>query len=266
MPIGSRRTVRSSRRAKREKRRRIALILCAVLVVFGVGAGLWYLLTLPVFTIQHIEVRGTEALAPQDIQQFAENELLGRYAFLIPKRSVFFYPRQALLTGLSDTFSRLEKAEVRLLSAGTLAVFVTERRAAAKLCAAECFLIDESGFVFAPDPGRSDVLRFRTKTAVSVGGHFLTPERLIPLLAFLKGLPGLGFSLSEVRIEGDEGDILLRGGAHLHFRLEPDYGKLLKRLETLVSERELFSKGVDSIERLEYIDLRYGNKVYFKPR
>ncbi|MDO8564414.1 MAG: hypothetical protein Q7R88_00265, partial [bacterium] len=160
-------------------------------------------------------------------------------------------------------------SEFRMLSSSVLTVFVTERLAVARLCNTACFLMDETGLLFAEAEGTStaQLLRIRVPGGdIAPGFQFLDGERLIALLGFAGTLRTIGFGVSELSVNGEELVVRLQSGARILLHLEKQYGTIERHLQALVAEKDLFAKGAGSIETLEYIDLRYGNKIYFKPK
>ena len=53
---------------------------------------------------------------------------------------------------------------------------------------------------------------------------------------------------------------IINNGPEIFFNIEEDLGAQFKKLEVLISEK---LKG-DRLKKLEYIDLRFGEKVYYK--
>jgi len=99
---------------------------------------------------------------------------------------------------------------------------------------------------------------------VPLGASVLTPSRLARLRELLHGLERLDLSVEEVQLrESSVGVVLAVGGGRLLFRDESDFRAALGRLEALLSEQNLIPRQGEGL-RVEYIDLRYGNKIYFK--
>jgi hypothetical protein len=55
-----------------------------------------------------------------------------------------------------------------------------------------------------------------------------------------------------------------RGTVHLLVQRNADYADVLTNLKTII-ESEDFKKAIE-LERIEYIDLRFGNKIFYKEK
>ena len=90
-------------------------------------------------------------------------------------------------------------------------------------------------------------------------------EELSKLLLFLKKLEMAGLEPREVLLkEQDELEVVLSFGTRLLLR-SGNYDTALINLETLMEQDNLLSRNKGELS-VSYIDLRYGNKIYFKPR
>ena len=85
------------------------------------------------------------------------------------------------------------------------------------------------------------------------------------MLLFLKKLEMSGLEPKEVLLkEQDELEIVLNLGTRLLLR-DGEYDLALINLKTLMEQDNLLSRNKGELS-VSYIDLRYGNKIYFKPR
>lgn len=278
--VRSPRLIRRRRRALR--RRRIALaILCAAFI-----GGALYLMTRPEFLITEVAVSGESPIPREEAAALVRQELAGAYLFAFPKASVFFYPRRSIEGKLLERFPELASVAISLQNLGAVSVALFPRRAVAKWCAGagagagaeagapRCVLIDATGFAFkdADDkaPARFPRVHDRTGTAPSAdvkGRAVLSGERLAAFLSLLAGLQKLGFATARLDLlSGGELAAYPESGGKILLREDGDFADELARLDALLSEQGLLPRGRDAGLRVEYLDLRYGNKIYFKPK
>ena len=134
-----------------------------------------------------------------------------------------------------------------------------------------CFLFDADGFIFKEADASSEVgypsfFGGEVSSDRPVGDIFLDSSRILNFLSLLSELAGVPVRVAKVHIlEGGEAAVLLSGGARLLFLEGADVGAVVDNLKRLVSDRELVPRDGDTLS-VEYIDLRFGNKVYVKPR
>lgn len=254
------------RLSERRRKRRLILggvILVVLLVLFGVAL---YVMRLPAFTIQVIEVRGMEAVSEANIRSYVESQLDDDRFHLVPKRMIFTYPEAEIQAGLRSEFPRLDTVAIRrpFFFSTAVRIEVTERTPYALWCADVCYFLDATGFVYAPAEVPEGYIIVRGGiTEPNPIGSSLTPTHIPQMRDLLGLLPLEGFVPRVFTLSSDtEFEIELEDGLRLRgsFDLSNDamVGNLLAALdaETLKERRT----------EIDYIDLRFGNRVYYKFR
>ena len=262
--------LRSPKQARkaRQKTTRLAflyLFLCALMV-----GGIMYLFSRPLFRIQSIEVSGSRRISENSIKSLVEQSLSGTYLGFLPKAHTLLYPKTHIKESLLKEFPVLSGVSITLQNLAALRVAVREREPKALWCtdARRCFLVDETGFAFAvPEEGtEGGFYRLqRLATSSPLGTVVINSIELEHLLSFFNNLEDMQFT-PETAFPSDNGDVevVLQGGMRLFVRKE-EYARALLNLKTLIGEHDLLPKRNDSL-MVDYIDLRLGNKIYFKPK
>lgn len=265
----ARRTLRSSRFARKERRRKAIKLFLLLLAALGVTGGLAYALSRPAFRIRNVELIGATRVPEALAHAILSEKLSGAYFGIIPKAHILFYPGTAISRSLLQRFPSFSQVSISLKNLAALQVAVREREPEALWCIAEhiCFFMDDSGFVFEEAGAESERTYYRLEEAATtspIGKTAIEPARLAKLFAFLKELERLSFEPRRVVFEGArEMEVVLGGGARLLLK-ENDYARALGNLRVLLKD-EAFPQGKGGLS-VSYIDLRYGNKIYFKPR
>jgi len=131
-----------------------------------------------------------------------------------------------------------------------------------------CFLVDEEGFVFAPAETGSEKLHFRLEkeaTSSPLGTEIFSADRLAASITFLKELQMLGFNPERLVFQHERDvEVPLSDNARLLLK-EGDYARALSNLQALLLQGNVLP-GTVKATNVEYIDLRFGNKIYFKPK
>jgi hypothetical protein len=93
---------------------------------------------------------------------------------------------------------------------------------------------------------------------------FLTPETFANLNSFIDALRDqhIFTPVSFTRTAENEGEVMTLEGASLLINLDADFGTTLANLISALSGSSLKDPAVRA--DLEYIDLRFGNKLYYK--
>jgi hypothetical protein len=217
-----------------------------------------------------VSIEGAHTVSEEALRAIVHEKLAGRVALLFPKRSVFFYPEASIEAALLSAFPELQSAELSLTDPTSLTVRVSERLPAALLCSREsevvtpCYFLDRHGYAFAesPDFSGSAYVRFYDGTPPSIGSQVLAPELFEQVLAFTHSLKELSLTPSELRLspEGNY-DVVLEGGAYIKISSDVGFLEARDNLASILSSDAFAGR---DIEELEYIDLRFGNKVYYK--
>lgn len=268
-----RRILNSPRLRYKQRRKRAQKALLFFLLFFFLAGGGAYTLFLPLFSVNSISIAGDSALPKQAVSEFLKKELSGKYFGFIPKSNIILYPKRGLESALLSEFPLLATAKIsRHLAA--LAVSLNDRKPAAIWCRAdECFFMDESGFLFSSVPEDLGRLFYRfeseeaTSSSFGIGDRALNEKRLGSIIEFLSRLEILNLGPRIVRFKArDELAVILQNGVQLLLEDDGDFAPELGRFDALLSEKDLIPRTNSNGLNIDYIDLRHGNKIYFKPK
>jgi hypothetical protein len=113
--------------------------------------------------------------------------------------------------------------------------------------------------------GPSKFIKFFGKLSEEnpIGRNFLSAIRLAALFKFSENIRSVGFEVAKF-IERSDGamEAALSDGGRLIFVDDTDLDMAVLNLQAIVGDPGL--KASNIFDRLDYIDLRFGNKVYYK--
>lgn len=261
------------------RKRRVLYVKAGVAVVF-VGmlvAAASYVAHLPALQIREVAVQGAEVVDVPALERFVLDELSGKYLFLFPKSNVLLYPKERLKASVMDAFTRLESVTVERDSLHRLTFSVTERAPEALWCGdnrlgtepgTTCYFLDADGYLYTKAPSFTGPVYVRfygpLASGEPMGQPFLTTERFRALMDFMRALEQGGLSPAELAVIDDtEYELYLADGTRVYFSGRQPLDRVLDNLLSVFSSEEL--KDLPPYA-LEYIDLRFGNKVYYKLR
>lgn len=270
--------------AKRERQRiffRIAgVIFCALF--FG-GLAVWGL-NQDAVRIQRVAVRGNSGISSTTLSSMMTESLAGAYAFLVPKDTVLFYPRQIMIANVLSAYPQIKKAEVTTENFDTLVLSVEERTSQFVWCdpsaaidaagEAVCYFADTSGYIFDHAPSFSNPVFFEVKSPLvdalgasrsgaPIGGFVLSEEALKKLLIFKDRLSIAGIETIALHVfPGGDYELRIKNGGKILFNGKQNFDTVLENLNAALHASDL-NKALAGAS-LQYIDLRFGNKVFYK--
>lgn len=267
----------------RARRRRahlsLFLLLLAALTISAVG--IHWLSYQPQLSIEQITIEGTRMVPPELIRSYVESQLDRAGSSFISPRNIFLYSKGAIEKHLAQEFARVRSAKLSRpsLMSRTLVVSIEEHEAFAKWCASadRCYLMDDTGYildtadasstesvstqyVFSGGIGDATGSLASTSVEIPIGRTFVSAH--VPgILSLLQLLGQSGFSPQGANVVSDEDFVVpLSDGFILKASFGANANTLVKNLQLVLSSDDL--KGKE--DQLEYIDLRFGNRVYYK--
>ena len=244
-------------------------------------SALIYIPHIPQLQVETIEVEGVDAKTALEIRAFAVHALAGTLGSVVPRRMFFAIRSTRLAERITHEFPKLKEVQVRKRFPDSLAIQASERELFAILCndkerdtfavrhasaPVKCAYLDADGIAYSAAPvfaGRL-ILKIRTDFEdIGIGREALTPP-LIKKFGFITSALALRMGIAIESIElservPSEFRVAAADGLHLFFRVEDEYENVLR-----VLGRVLEDEIGDRRESVDYIDLRFGNKVFYK--
>jgi cell division septal protein FtsQ len=256
----------SSRNTQRRRSRKTFKIIGSISIVIFVLAGLVYLLRADFLMVRDFEISGAESIEPEEIKNVALSFASGSSFYLIPRSNIIFLDGEKLASAILSEFSRMEKVEIKKkFFIKKVELAIAERKEDYVWCSGEevCFFMTKEGFVFERIPENpADKIIFRgnlegdpTKT------YFDSPEQMKKYIKFIEILEKSGFRVHSVEIESKEKGVANTLMADIIFNpRESDLSVSAQNIILLVDDL----KSKNSSVRFDYIDSRFGNKIFYK--
>lgn len=272
------RIIRSTENQKKHQKK--MRILSAVFLLCIVGLA-WLVVWVPSLTslqIKNIIVHGNKVLKEDEIKQKVKEGFSGNYLRVFPKTNVFLYPKETVEKNLVSTFPRIANVSAELDTERILTISLTEREPFALWCGREilvkeadksCFYLDNQGFVFARTPHFSGNMYFEfygkgiLPENESIGHDFLPFSSYQHIFKIKEHLESFKESPMEIVVADDgSAEFTEKGGYKIRFNLDGDISALLSNMQA-VFRSNLWGTAASS-GGFEYLDFRFGNKVYYK--
>lgn len=272
-------------RRKRHKALRNKVLFFSFLFIFLLTLAS-FALHIKKINIKNIEIVGNKVVENKDIIKIAENELNGNYLWIFPKSNFLIYPKNNIKNKLTTNLTRLNNISISTKDSETLLIETNEYEGKYLWCGInpvaemditnKCYFMDSSGYIFDEAPYFSGEIYFKIfgnsfnaqlNNNNPIGSSFLK-ENFNNLISFKNSLEMMGIqSYSFVLDENGDGNMFISKnltGAKIIFKINSDYPKIIGNLESIINTEPLASTIKNKLNTLNYIDLRFGNKVYYK--
>jgi cell division septal protein FtsQ len=259
-----------------QRKRRARIIKATILLVFVLsifGLTVWFSHS-ALFRIENVQVEGNVAIDAQDIEHLAQKHLAGTFAAVYARSNKVFYPKDEIEQDIRTTFPNIETLHVET-EGKTLAVTISERKPAYIWCKGKpeikstdaCYFIDAAGYIFSKGPQVSGNAYFTFFGLITdenpIGKTFLNE-------AEIKTIDSLKTTLIKndvpvdalIATDSNLRELTLAHGGKILYKADQDQALIASSLELLKKKTTLLNSNAP--KKIEYIDLRFGNKVYYK--
>ncbi len=239
----------------------LVISVCALMVT-----AVWYVTRLSALTISTVTAEGGITIPHAEVERRAAEVLEGTYLKLIPRRFVYAYPEDELLSAMGE-IPRIKDVTLNRIGRTTLTIQYGEYVPDSLWCSArgatDCLFLDETGLAFGPAPdlkGGSFIRYYAPLRAFEVGQTPFGIDDYQITKEFTARLAETGWYVQAIEIDSVR-DVfyLLGGGGELKATLTESPEKILENLNTIRASKEFAHLTPDVFE---YIDLRFGTKVF----
>ena len=285
----NREILRSSERIRRKKVLRVFSFLSLFLaIVFALTS---YVFHMDILYIKQIYVLGNKQVREEEIVKAVKQVLDGSYFGLYPKSNRLIYPAEEIVLlvtrripwvssvslsgGVGSIFVEVKEREPRYLRCDDLLKPALDR---------VCFYLDALGFAFDRAPNFSSHVYLEFYGGVKKGGYVgrsVLPTQILQAVLEVKNRvesivnsgPLVLGKIYGIYIQGNgDYDLLLIGGRRewaVTFNLtdvvkDGEIQRIEKKFRAIVSSPFFIKEFESSNKQLQYIDLRFGKKVFYK--
>ncbi len=271
----NRNVLNSPRLLELKKHRRRAFfnkILMAMFGLLAVFSLLAYLSRLNSLRISQIEVVGNKVADAEAIKSVAEEQMAGNYFWFFPRANFLLYPQNIIKAELGNNFKIIKDINLSIKNK-ILEISITERQAKYIWCGAtvsdsKCNFIDEDGYIFDEAPYFSGEVYFKFYGAQTES--YFYKQNFKQLILFRDNLIKLGLKPFALYVkDGEDAEMFLSNPTSttvpkIIFKIGSDLQNVTENLQAALTTEPLQSKFKNDYASLQYIDLRFGNKVYDK--
>ncbi len=277
------------RKKRKKKLWKFGGFLFVIILLIGLSSYLSHRIEV---RIKGVELSGGVLVTQDDVEDTSLKYLEGSYFWLYPKNNVFWYPHDELEQYLKETFRRIDTISIERNGLQTLVVKIKERKPFALWCdrynspvvassteefldtkkqKEDCYFIDQNSTIFAKAPTFSGDAYFKYYGLISsttesslIGGEFMaSTTEFTDISTFV--LKAKELKIKPLYIEAKENgefSMFIAGGGEIYFDTREPLSIVGQNLEALL-RTPAFASSTGNLP-IEHIDLRYGNKLFYK--
>jgi cell division septal protein FtsQ len=263
-------TLVSPKLLKQKKQKRItffSIFLGSTLLIFLL---FFFIFRLKFLFITEISITGNQIVESVRVKEVVEEILAEHYFLVIPKKNRLVYPKKEIEYTLRKELGRIENLTMNV-NRNLLEITIEERGSYALWCQKEerCFFIDSTGLIFSEAPVFSDGVYQIFSGVVTdsdpVGKNFLDTNLLKDIDMISEFLLQHKLYVEKINVTTPRDvTMVLEGGVNIKIDITKKAVQTVEILKTLFASKD-FKKAAPDISNLEYIDVRFGTKVFFKP-
>ena len=266
--MSSQRYISDTLKRKKEKTKKIKIYIFIFLVCLCLGT-LLYLVRLPAIQISNIKVSGTMFVSRQEVESTTQNILKSNILWVIPKSNIFIFSKQELQEQLTQN-PAIVSAKIRKKLFNTISIEIQEKEKEIIYCTSferlECYYVNTAGLIYVKVQDfiipEQEIIVYSDQAPKKIQDIILEQEVYTNLILFIKNSARYDIKIGEIYLRADGViELKTREQTILKVSIFDDFKKDFTNLIAL------FEQGILTKEQLpiiEYIDIRFGNKVFYK--
>ncbi len=251
-------------RDKENRKKRIKNFLIAIILIV-VGGLIYFFLYSPLFWIERVEVSGLEKVKSENINRFIDDYRFGRDYYVFNRNNFWLFNKNKLKTIIFEHYY-FEEFTIKKKLPNIILITLKEKESAINWLANNlCYHLDLTGLAIEYCEENNGYLTINDlqNQEIKIGESAIENKEL----QYIVGLYSQTKKITErkldlIQIEKTENvlDLITKQGILLRFNSTLAVSEQVARLDTLLNQEEI----KNNLEQMKYIDLRFGEKVYYK--
>jgi hypothetical protein len=257
-----------------------------IILLLGIIWCLYFFIFSSFYNITNIEIYGNQIISSEDLLDITNNFLSHNKLYIFKNRNIFVFNRNALRKKINEVVL-LDNIKIEKILPNTIRVTIKEKNAALKwLTDDQEFLVDDQGQIIkryyktvtpkifqiieTPDINEQQKddnflkIKDSSNQQVSLGDKVLNPENIDFIIKIVPKLNETDYlKVKNILVPNEFPQYLiieLQSGGQIYFNLAELIESQLERLNLIIDKKI----GKNNLNKLDYIDLRLGENVYFK--
>ena len=268
-------TIKFDKNSELRRSRQTKLFFVFLIFIILILGGFVGFLRKKDIQINQVTIVGTKALDPAFVLATTRKYLNGKYFMIIPKTNTLLLSKPVLQKYLLDHIPSIHTANIRFIEKNSIEINIAEKKPQYVWCNDTCYFVDDEGIIYEPAPEFTDGIFFTFKGGDIEGGpirqRFISEYIFNELLNLKKSLETLEI-ISIGMILGDDltininlmQKIPVNKNARILISRDGTMSSVIHALDLLLKDQVFLSQLATKGSRLEYIDVRIPDKIYYK--
>lgn len=267
--------LRTDRLVRRKRRKRTLRLIFSFILLIALLVGAFFVTRIDALSVATIRVEGNQEVSSDELINIAKMHASSSWLYMFPRQNIVLYPTSDIEADLRARYPRFSEVVVHRTGLNSIGIQVIERSPRALWCDADesCYAVDDQGYIYAPysrgeDFGAStpELIRFTggtQGTSSPVGTNLNSSSTFNDIALLLQGLKEMGLAPERVVIRNNnEFSVKVKPGGDVIFSDIRPLGDSLENLKAALQSAAF--KSTSSPQTFDYIDTRFGNKIFFK--
>ena len=234
------------------------------LKIIAVVFLLYVILYSDLFKIKNIEITGTDLISPEEVRQIVDEQINSWRWFILPQDNILLISKSRMTLAIEQKY-KLEKIEIRR---GWKKLKINIRESINSLVIRrndKLFFTDQEGIVtreIASEEASNYLNKFpilNTTKEIKIGESIVTSKMVDFILKLNEKIKPVGLAVGYYESKAPtEISLVTTAGWRVHFEINNDLDTSITNLRLILNDK------IKDQSKLEYIDLRFGNKVFYK--
>lgn len=271
--LGGKRSVHSRAYTRKSQKRSKFFIIGIILVLVLLGVLSWWITDRSFLVLRSTRVSGNEHIAEEDVLKVA-HVYTERSLLFWSRNNFLLVPRDDIEKALKAQFDWTQSVHVEVKGVSQLSIEITEYKPAYLACTVSnaCFFMDDTGYIFAQtiDAFNSPYITFYAELSEEdpIGTRIIPKDEFKTVLSFIQGLTDNGINTERVTfLATGETRVRIVEGTEIIFSRREHVEEMLGNFLLLLTKETVNHGSREAfLGQTEYIDVRYGNKVFYKSK
>ncbi len=264
----SKRRLRLAQKRKKIRNIKLVILLVSIILLFSLFV---YVLTRDWINIKEIKVNGNETISSKNIESVVFDRMSRLRAYTLYAGTILSYDKSDIIESLKYQYPQLKHININSRDIKILNITVEEREPIALWCInqeSECYLVDNIGYIYRKIidlKPYSNLVIYKSETSNLTLRNTLLPSVFSQINDFLNIIKDFGIQVTQVEINEEDNEFFVYSSSHpiLRIRLDGKFAQVASYIEATLKAPDYLNY-LDSVEKIEYIDLRFGNRIFYK--